>query len=301
MKCVRRPAKLRKVAGAFALLALLLQVGFGQQSQATPETSRTVAQAVSLLEQTFVSEARETPIARQRRLAAAARSFAATLDALAHQTAPGLCAQMKAAEGRDIETKLVAIACDRKERAEAYREIERVYVKGVHSIKSEFPRSPELKDVHVTENYRLPWEFYLLTPPSEDASPLYDFRAAEAIGLIRDNASIVTLLFAFRITTLKGVNPKRVEDRQTQILNALNNFTNEPALRAMLECLTLSLQQPGGPAWDVRDYIYRLLTDQEGFGNGDVWRRVITAFPRDGLPLDQQKLLQGVLSAGTRA
>src|SRR5712692_5936123 len=130
MKCVMRSAKLRKVAGAFALLALLLQVGFGQQSQSTAETRRTVAQAVSLLEQTFVSEAREAPIARQRRLAAAARSFAETLDKLPGQVGSALCSQMKAAEGRDIETKLVAIACDRKQRAEPYREIERVYIKG---------------------------------------------------------------------------------------------------------------------------------------------------------------------------
>ena len=147
------------------------------------------------------------------------------------------------------------------------------------------------------ESYRLPWEFYLLTPPPEDASALYDFRAAEAIGLIHNNASIVTLLFAFRITTLKGVNPKRVEDRQTQILNALDNFANEAALRAMLECLTLSQQQPGGPAWDVRDYIYRLLSDQEGFGNGDGWRKVISAIPKSGLPSDQQRLLQSVSNA----
>ena len=280
------------------LSALLSNAAFGQGWPQLPaEARQTLAQAERLTEQAFTLGAADMPLVRRRKMSEAARSFASALDRLGAQVGAARCEQFRTAEGNDIEAKLVAIACDMKSRKPLYPEIERVYIKGVHLPQAELPRSPYLKPIHVDERYRLPWEFFLLTPDVEGSSPLYDFRVTEALGRIHNNASIVTLLYAYRITTLKGVDRRAIEDRQRLILQSLNFFASEQSLRALLECLTLSQQQPGGPAWDVRDYVYRLLSDQENYGNGEQWRKVITAFPKAGLPPNQRELLERALNA----
>ena len=68
----------------------------------------------------------------------------------------------------------------------------------------------------------------------------------------------------------------------------------------MLECLSLSEQQEketGKALWDVKGYVYRLLSDQENYRNGELWRKVITDFPKAGLPPHQRELLERALSA----
>jgi len=293
---------LRSFCGAALAIALVASLSEAslvtQQSQLPTDARRTLDQAIKLVEQTFTVGMQEKPIVRRHQLAGMAQSFAQLLDQLPAQLSTGGCEQLKTAEGRDIEAKLTTIACDRAKRPTVYLEIEKTYLRDVHSVKSRFPRSPEVSKTHATEQYRLPWEFFLLTPEPEAVSPLYDFRALAAIGQIRNDASIVTLRFAYRITTLKGAGPKsKVEERQTLILNALNMFANALALRAILDSLSLTLQQPGGPGWDVREYVFRLLTDQEGYDNGEQWKKVIPAFPRSELPSAERELMDSALRA----
>ena len=67
-------------------------------------------------------------------------------------------------DASEMEKALMSLSTDRKSRSELYKDIEEVYIKGVHSKESVFPSSPMLRDEHITEKYRLPWEYYLLMP-----------------------------------------------------------------------------------------------------------------------------------------
>jgi len=242
---------------------------------------------------------------QNRKTGEAASQLAAALERLAAQLPAKTCALARKFEGEDIESKLTAIACDKRSRPAVHAEIERVYVKGVHAKESRFPRSPELEDTHATESYRPAWEYFLLSPEPEGASPLYHVRAGEALGRIRNNASIVALRYSCQAASQKGVDPDTAEDRQLLALRTLNLFANEQALRAILECVRHIRQQressPVKDRWDAEGYVYRLLADLENCGNGLQWRKVLTSFPREGLSPEHRKLLEDALKALERS
>ena len=131
-------------------------------------------------------------------------------------------------------------------------------------------------------------------------SPLYDHRVCEAIGIIGSDASLPILKWAFKATTNLDIHPEDVQDRQQAILGAINHFSNEPGLITMLDCLEMSRQQAcvsgeNGVYQAIEDHIFRLLTDQENYDNGDQWQSVIRKYPKEDFPPYQVTLLNKVI------
>lgn len=267
------------------------------------ETGRTLDHAVQLSAEAFAVGVTEHPVIRRQRSAKMAAEFAAAMKKLGSLLGARECAEATEREGQDIRAKLSAIACDQRRRPSIHSEIERVYVKGVHLPDSRFPRSPEVKAAHATEKYRLAWEYFLLSPEPEGASPLYHFRVGDALEQIRNSVSIVALRHSCQAASRKGVDPDTAEDRQRLALRTLNVFASQEALRAMLDCLSHTKAYPergSESGWDAESYVYRLLADQENYGNGPEWRKVLASFPGEGLSPAHRKLLERASKALSR-
>src|SRR5262249_35854502 len=158
----------------------------------------------------------ETPLERQKSLHESSRAFTEALDGLAARLDGPLAARVVAAEGGDVESKLAAIALDRKARPDRYGEIERGYVEA--TIPYPRPRgttTPRLSNAHATEAYRLPWEFVLLRPPGDASSQAWE-RALKALELIRNDASTPTLTRLYRATCRDGITTGQVDTIQTR-------------------------------------------------------------------------------------
>jgi hypothetical protein len=237
----------------------------------------------------------ETPAERANKLRDAGRAFAETLGGLAAQLDEALAGRLSAAEGRDIEAKLAAIALDRARRPAVYAEIERDYVEATLP----FPRprattTPWLRDVHATEAYRLAWEFVLLRPSAKGTSQVGE-RALEALGKIRNDATIPTLLHLYGMTAQEGIPLQQVDTTQTRLLKTLSAFRSERGLRAMLECAALSKHQKGmkgagESSWDAERFVRETLAGK--FGDKDEWRKLVSALPKEGLTVEERRLLE---------
>lgn len=230
----------------------------------------------------------------------AARSFSEILDEMGRGISARRMDELKLAEGQDIASKLFLIAADRRGRPEVYEEIEQEYVKKVHSEMSRLPASPRVKPQHAVEKYRLAWEYYLLSPSPEGAVALYGFRPYDALQRIRNNASLVTLVHCYRTACQENVKSmRRVRTDHRQVLSTINTLCNEDALRAMLECLALSVEQKSKidsekEMWDVEEYVYDMLSDPLKSSCGEKWGKVIESFPRTGLTAEGARLLDRV-------
>lgn len=134
-------------------------------------------------------------------------------------------------EGKSIENKVAAIALDRKKNPGVYEEIQRVYG-GVPTRESGLPPGPFA--THMTPEYRLAWEYYLLAPSTMPA-PAYWLRAAEAVGEIGDPRSCITLVHAIRAgLSTAGSRASLNECRNCRmVIHALALMANEQALHAL--------------------------------------------------------------------
>ncbi len=109
----------------------------------------------------------------------AGTKFQALMDQIGSQVSPELARKMAARDGNDIYAKLITIAWDRHTRPEVYQEIEQHYLHTPFRPGQHVQHSADLNSRHVTEAYRLPWEFYqrrLLRPsPPLVGVPAYGY------------------------------------------------------------------------------------------------------------------------------
>jgi hypothetical protein len=172
---------------------------------------------------------RDDPYGTQERksMEQAARDFEEGLAHAAEQMTSEERELALANEAASIEGKLAAIAVDRRRHPEIYDEIMRSYVDPDWGpIQPRVMQTPVLRPEHVSEAYRLAWEFSLLMPASQAKH-----RAAEALGAIGNPASAITLLHACKVGARAGV------------LEALARMPSRAAGDAALEVLAIATEQ----------------------------------------------------------
>jgi hypothetical protein len=228
------------------------------------------------------------------------RVFTQAVDRLGGELDEEIVRRFQPWEGRNIESKLVAIAWDKSQNASLYEEIEREYILKFDA-KQHVPMSQALRESHATEKYRLVWEYYLLRPPTKPPTAFkYDLRAMEALQRIHNKNSVLTLLHCYRMSSQKGVSSRTASTRQAWLFQALSEFRDEQGLRALIECVLLSKQQQSQEnstesSFNAERAFFRLLGGE--FGHGEEWRAIASALPKDGLSQEQLQLLQNVLQA----
>ena len=237
------------------------------------------------------------PAARRKKAHESARKFSEALDGLANALGEKKMREVAPHEGRDIKAKLAVIAWNRKKFSQNYELIEKKYMKGVHHPDSIFPHSPSPEPEHVSEAYRLAWEYFLLSPEPEGESPLYRMTVLEALSRVRSEATLPVFIETYRQSAVPEVSIEEAAGEQRQILSALGWFSTTEGLKAILECLTLSLEQQKQipelkQKWNAQDFALRILTDQEHLGNGEEWKRTLAGFPLEGLQAGQRLLIE---------
>jgi hypothetical protein len=292
----------KKTALACGLLLAAWRPAAAQETPPLPQAVQTNLDRVQEMEGVAYT-AEETQKVHQ-----AGQLFTQALDRTGSLLSPTLARQMAAREGQNIRAKLVTIAWDRRTRPEVYEEIEREYLRRVDDPAARLPRSPRLRPEHMTEKYRLPWEYVLLRPPTEDAAAFYDGNARNALAAINNEASLVTLVHNYRMTA-QGEFDSQAEARQRLLLGGVSAFRNAQGLRALLECLSLSEDQLNrrvsrrrnagkraglSDEWDVTAYVSTLMGAKAGSGPAEGWQRAITAASREGLSPKQRQLLEKV-------
>ena len=213
--------------------------------------------------------------------------FVRLFDELGERLDPALRDEIGPLEGHDIQSKLVVLAIDRKQRPALYREIEREYLENVDNPRARFPQSRQLQAEHKTEMYRLPWEYILLRPTMGTDAAFHDGNARNALAAIGNGASILSLAYSCRMAS-KGeqrLNPK-IEDRERLVLGGLGAFVNQQGLKAILQCLEWTeAQWQDERRWQPVSYAAALLKKTD-------WQRVIGGLSRANLTDKQRQLME---------
>ena len=227
------------------------------------------------------------------------QEFADTLRQIGARLDMNTVQQIAALEGSDVRATLVAIAWDRRQRPQVYREIEQEYVWFVVNPGGRALASHELEDKHATEAYRLPWEYLLLSPPFPSPVGGYDERAREALLRLRNDAAVAAIVCAFGTTTVEGTDPESGHDGG-QYIRTLSLFDNAAGLRGILQCLSLAEDRrrrhppQEGEEYKTLKYIFNYLQNDTRPEHAALWRGVIAAYPRQGLTAMQKSLLDSI-------
>ena len=168
---------------------------------------------------------------------------------------------------------------------------------------------PALRQQHLTETCRPAWEALLLAPVNGEIGFMQiRHTITNALAIIGIPKSIPVLEKAFAYTC--GKEAREVDDdsyslkRQVSILQSLSQFATAEALHAMFRCLAKAETATIGPlpqysGYDIRDWVFRYLTGQEGRKNVEQWSRVMETFPKDNLPVKQREVLDQAISFKT--
>ncbi|HXG13258.1 MAG TPA: hypothetical protein VNK04_26100 [Gemmataceae bacterium] len=230
------------------------------------------------------------------------------LDLLADSVDEATAQRLTAVEARDMSAKLVAIAWDRRRHPERYREL-----KAYDGRDPNLRDLPPLKKKHLTEAYRLAWEYCLLDPGTDDREYWKggppDPPAVEALGKIRNDASIPTLVYYFRHVCRDDDKNDKFIFRQSWPLRVLTFYypPSEKSLVALLECTSWKKRQWAklGTSYyreePPEELIYSLVSGNgySGYSSAD-WLKIMAAFPRERLPVEQRQWLEEALKRAER-
>ena len=179
------------------------------------------------------------------------------MDQLAAQMTPDLARQLAPLEGTNIRAKLALIAWDRRQNPEIYKELNALYLRSVGGMPgARAQHAPVPRPEHLSEKYRLAWEYLLLEPISGQPSELWNLRALQALGEINNSASLLTLRQILASTTAPGMRCDQNRDWQQTLLGEMAVWRSPKALQALLDSMTLIQKQQaqavkGDETWDV--------------------------------------------------
>ena len=226
------------------------------------------------------------------------------LDQLVTDLGEPAAAEVARGEGRSLAAKLVAIGLDRRKHPGAYDALAEVYGdengNGRAATGIDYrggPQSVLLRPKHVRPAYRLAWEYRVLVFPAlyevtRNGSPTF-----EGVHRVRNEASILTLSFAFRHACYDGLRGRDDGQCRSYILTTLEHTPGPAALRAILECAEWAEGQwlrrkpntpdtRGDPAgWAAR------LADAPAEADREKWRAAAAAVAKGPLPARQKAML----------
>lgn len=186
-----------------------------------------------------------------------------------------------------LDNKIYAIARYKAQHPDLFEEIASKYVYGVSNPSFRAPAAPQLESNHLTEPYRLVWEYFILMPPSGKMSAQYDRRISKALSIINNLASLVTLDAVYHVTLSENVPANSsVIDKRRLLLITMAQMPSDQSLRVMLKQVvddSTRVQNGGSVKWDPQNYVRGLLTGEEHLAQQDRWRTVLSGFRAETL------------------
>jgi hypothetical protein len=185
-------------------------------------------------------------------------------------------------EPAGLSINLVHIARDYSNHPAHFDEIAQTYRMQPRTARTpQVQRPTTLVKTQAIEEYRAAWELLLVAPLTINSRFIRE-RCFEAIAAIRNNTSIPVLVFLFQRANASLQDPiqaQQVEQEQLRVLQTLNLFCNMQSLHAMIQCIKISEdnadRKPQIGGYPVRTKVVRYLLDQEQYGNGKEWRKII--------------------------
>jgi hypothetical protein len=264
--------------------------------QIPEQTTRTIAELEELSQKVFFNIA-DSEAGYER--------FQKLLTTLAEQIPEDVLRKVDKWNGVRIEKSLILMAHDRAKHPERYRELLKTYGQsGGGGLR--VPRPPALNDAHLKPEYRCAWESLLLAPGHRVKGMMESnvpSRIVEAIGRIHVDNSLPVLEKKWERTTAKNVpqNSSAVH-YQSEILRALDRYANEPALRSILKCLSLSEARTMGKAQatrqgkPLRQIANLFLSHPDNYGNSHKWLEVLRKFRKDNLSKKDKQFVEEALA-----
>lgn len=261
------------------LVSFMALEGHGQQPSAAEAIER--ARAATLVVPEALDTSRISPPEVTRLVNEASQEFERALGDAAARLTPEDLAQARADEASSIDAKLAVIAEDRRRRPAAYGEIFDTYIR-YQPRPTQSGRAPPPATPHLTETYRLPWEFFLLTPRRADSLPGYERNAAIAIGRIGNPLSASTLMHMIRVATQPEARAEDSIERQRLALGALIGMPSTQGAEALSETLDMiAAQRQRQPQayqdWDPVDFLVMRI-DALPQAQSGVWTQFLRPF-----------------------
>ena len=240
----------------------------------------------------------------------ASRQFSQAIDTLAAQVGSELAKRAAVHESDNIDAKLITIACCRKLHPDLYKELVTQYVQGGASNRHSRAYNTAYASVkHLQPEYRLLWEYLLLSPIPRGTPGSFHNRVTDTIARTHNEASLITIVFAFGLTVTPDAPPATMGykvDTQTDALNTIGRMLGKQGLLAFMECLRLWHEKPHPhlrkdnlPTWendelDIPRLIALELYDGFGKGRNEKWGKAIAEFQKQNVNREYATLFQEV-------
>jgi hypothetical protein len=199
------------------------------------------------------------------------------------------------------EAEVIRIAHDRAEHPGVYKELEDFYILtprlGVRAS-----TAPMAQSRHISETYRLAWEYIVLRPLGTLSDNLiYPLRAEQALSRIHNDDTISIYLNQFNhFIDYDAQFPESMVQQQT-IIALLSKFPSERGIEALLYCCEISRlgQEKAGLAsyyyWDPAKCAREDVSTDFPPGNALAWAQALDAFRRNPLKRDKQAAFSRLL------
>lgn len=287
---------------AITVVTILL----GLPAMADDEFPKLPEEAQRLLDNVVESTSRRQFLARasDEQQEKVFEKFQSQFVSLAEQIPGEVQAQIVRLRGERIEANIVEMAIVQATNPRLVQDLLQYYgaAPDFGKVGPAVRRPPPLRDEHATAEHRPAWELLLLAPETRKIRFMRQRGARgtvlEAIARIRNDASITVLVHAFKAGLDSDVAGRNVGLHQLQILLTLNAYSNEKAFHAMMRCLSASGDAAKGKSAvqingrTLRDWAFRLITDQENYGNGDEWLATLRKLPSGELTEDERQLVK---------
>jgi len=225
----------------------------------------------------------------------ASKRFDQAMERLTEIVDEKLIATLRDMEAQSIDVKLVLIAWDRKKRPELYEEIRQTYVCFPldRRYRNPWGHPPPLQEKHSVEEYRIVWEYFILAPRGGGETFGGSIFAVQALPKIRNDASLVTLVYEFGLTCREGAG--LAGTNQSGLLGAIAGFKNDKAVRALLKCAEIAKNEKPRKHYDTNlEIVGSILASKE-------FETVLKAFPVDSLAVDEHELFERLLADGRKS
>lgn len=168
------------------------------------------------------------------------RAYDLAMDRLAEEQLPD-------ARDESAEAEVIRIAHDRSSNPQIYAELIDWYTDARRvdtSRRGLTPPAPGPK--HISERYRLAWEYLVGRPERMGEAYGYGFRARQALVLLHDDASIPILTSAVSAHADYVHDAHLAYNIDTSVISELGSFPTKRGLDAMLRCVDIASKAQAG-------------------------------------------------------
>lgn len=198
-----------------------------------------------------------------------------------------------------LDRKILAIAKHLAQNPAFFTEIRQKYIFGIDNIKLISPGSPPLLNQHITEPYRLVWEYFLLKPPASGMSARYETRIADAIAGINNPASLIALekLYSNSTKTVIPLDYPLVYKQQT-ILLTIGRMPSEQGIMSLVRILNMKVQASDSVKkikWEPREFVKGMFAGKQNLRTENNWKIILNRAEKNrNIDANGRKILRDI-------